>query len=84
MQALQDQHHAHDHDHHDHDHDTTDPQLTHLHLPPPDPQVETNNAKDPFSVLSRIPVDIASVRERLFTLEEPVEFSAQDWDKYWP
>ena len=66
--------------------DTTDPALT---APPPpqpisQPVQSINTAKDPFSVLSRIPVDIAHVRERLFSLEEPVEFSHSDWEKYWP
>jgi hypothetical protein len=75
--------------HHDPD-DTTDPALTGAD-PPPQPAVPivqslqpTNTAKDPFSVLSRIPPDIAQVRQQLFLLEEPVEFSQADWEKYWP
>jgi hypothetical protein len=70
---------------HDND-DTTDPALT----APPQPQPLSqsiqplNSAKDPFSVLSRIPADIAEVRLRLFDLEDSVEFSPGDWDKYWP
>jgi hypothetical protein len=100
IQALSGQHdHQHDHQHdpgdpHQQHHvvdpdDTTDPALT---GPPPVPAVPIvhsiqpthNTAKDPFSVLSRIPPDIAQVRQQLFLLEEPVEFSSGDWDKYWP
>ena len=66
--------------------DTTDPALT---APPPPAPVSQlveplNTAKDPFSVLSRIPADIAAVRQQLFALEEPVEFSLTQWEKYWP
>jgi hypothetical protein len=80
--------------------DTTDPQLTAATavsqagpqslplVPPPQHHHQSNEvvntAKDPFSVLSRIPGDIKQVRERLFDLEESIEFTQSDWDKYWP
>jgi len=70
--------------------DATDPALT---IPPhtptqpvsvAEPVQPASTTKDTFSVLSRVPADIAHVRQRLFELEEPVEFSAVDWEKYWP
>jgi hypothetical protein len=36
------------------------------------------------SPLSRIPLDIAHHRNRLFFLETPVQFDQQAWDRYWP
>jgi len=44
----------------------------------------TTPAKDQFSPLSRILLDIEDQRERLFTLEQPLTFDQVMWDKYWP
>jgi hypothetical protein len=36
------------------------------------------------SPLHRIPADIAYHRQQLFTLDKPVHFDQQAWDRYWP
>jgi hypothetical protein len=44
----------------------------------------TTPAKEHFSPLSRIPLDIEDQREHLFTLDQPLTFDQVSWDKYWP
>jgi hypothetical protein len=56
----------------------TDPALTNQ------PQSGSSRSKELFSVLSRIPLDIQEFRQRIFLLEEPATFDAQQWEKYWP
>ena len=54
-------------------------------LGPSDPNLTaTPRSKEPFSVLTRIPLDVLEFREKVFRLDEPFTFSAQQWEKYWP
>lgn len=45
---------------------------------------EPKEPERPFSVLARIPPGVLDFRERVFSLEQPMTFDAQTWERYWP
>lgn len=52
--------------------------------PPPPEASFTSLPKDLPSPLTRIPLDVAHHRQLIFSLDTPVQFDQQAWDKYWP